>query len=263
MSVLSPVDTASEALDAGIRKSALSRSPGLRLGALSVIAGAYIALGGALSVLIGFGFPGITSSNPGLQRLLSGLAFPIGLTLIVILGGELFTGNNALLIPGVIKRKITLVETIKNWTLVWIGNFIGALIFVLALVWSVGLFDANPWHDATVAIATAKVQMAWHVVFLKGIGANWCVCLAVWMSLSTRQFAGKVLACWIPVAAFVALGFEHCIANMFFIPCGMLYGADVSVAQMFTANLIPATLGNVIGGALPVGALHTWLHLKR
>ncbi len=105
--------------------------------------------------------------------------------------------------------------------------------------------------------------MPWLTVFIKGIGANWCVCLAVWLALSGHTLLEKMAGCFLPVMAFVALGYEHCIANMFFIPAGMLEGADVSTATFITANLIPATVGNIVGGAAFVGCLNAWLHLKK
>ena len=112
-------------------------------------------------------------------------------------------------------------------------------------------------------IAVAKVSMPWLTVFVKGVGANWCVCLAVWLALSGRTLLSKMAGCWLPVMAFVALGYEHSIANMFFIPLGMMEGAPVGVGEAVTANLIPATLGNIAGGALLVGCVHAALHLQR
>ena len=113
-----------------------------------------------------------------------------------------------------------------------------------------GASTAEPWKSATIGIAQAKVSMPWLTVLVKGIGANWLVCLAVWAGSSVNDGAGKIMALWFPVMCFVAIGFEHSIANMFFIPMGMLNGADVSIGQMLTANLIPATIGNIVGGAL-------------
>ena len=234
-----------------------------RLAVLAIAAGAYISLGALLSVIIGFGCPGLTDANPGLQRLLSGLTFPIGLLLIVVLGGELFTGNNAILMPGLVARRFSMLATLRNWTLVWLFNFVGAPAFIAALVHATGLLVPEPWHSAIANVATAKVSMSWWTVFFKAVGANWCVCLAVWLALTAKTLTAKALGCWIPVMAFVALGFEHCIANMFFIPAGMLAGADITTAQMFTANLIPATLGNIVGGALLVGALNSYIHRDR
>lgn len=263
MSVCGPGETLQKVLTAGRAKAAMTEGGMGRLMVLSVMAGAYIALGGLLSVVVGFGFPEITAGNPGLQRVLSGLAFPIGLTLIVILGGELFTGNNAVLIPPMMKGQARVLTVLKNWLVVWVFNFIGALLFTWLLAVGAGITGAEPWHSAIQKIAVAKVQMPWLTVFLRAIGANWCVCLAVWLAFSGKTLTQKVVSCWIPVAAFVALGYEHSIANMFFIPCGIAEGAPVSIAQMFTANLIPATLGNIAGGALLVGALHCALHGKQ
>ncbi|WP_290083251.1 formate/nitrite transporter family protein [Paramuribaculum intestinale] len=234
-----------------------------RLMTLSVLAGAYIALGGVLSVIVGYGFPGLTEANPALQRVLSGAMFPVGLILVVVLGAELFTGNNALLIPAFMSRRCTAGEVARNWTLVYLGNFVGALLFTWLMVYAVGLTAADPWHSAVQRIAVAKVSMPWLTVFVKGVGANWCVCLAVWLALSGRTLLSKMAGCWLPVMAFVALGYEHSIANMFFIPLGMMEGAPVGVGEAVTANLIPATLGNIAGGALLVGCVHAALHLQR
>jgi len=225
-----------------------------RLFVLSVLAGAFIGLGGMLSIIVGYGFPEISASNPGLQKLMSALMFPIGLFLIVMFGADLFTGNNALLIPALHEKQIGILSVFRNWALVWIGNFIGCLLFTVFLVWLGRLTDAEPYHSAVIGIAQGKTALEPDAIFFRGIGANWCVCLAVWLALGANTMGGKALACWIPVAAFVALGYEHCIANMFFIPCGMLAGADVTFAGL-AKNIIFATLGNIIGGALMVGHL--------
>lgn len=223
-----------------------------RLFILSVLAGAFVSLGGALSVMLGQGVS--PDAGPGVQKLLSALAFPVGLFLIVSFGADLFTGNNALLIPALNDHHISKTDVVKNWTLVWIGNFIGALLFTVLFVTLSGIFDNEPYHSAVCNIAQTKVTLPTYAIFLRGIGANWCVCLAVWLALGAKTLGAKALACWIPVAAFVALGYEHCIANMFFIPCGMLAGADVTVGQLFL-NLALSTAGNIVGGALMVGQL--------
>ena len=127
---------------------------------------------GVLSVVAGFGFPELTAGNPSLQRLLSGAAFPIGLILVVILGAELFTGNNAVLMPAALHGKISPWAAVRNWVAVYLGNFMGALLFTMLFVYAVGLTAAEPYHSAVQRIAEAKVAMPWHVVLLKGIGAN-------------------------------------------------------------------------------------------
>ncbi|MCM1021008.1 MAG: formate/nitrite transporter family protein [Muribaculum sp.] len=262
MSTYSPKEVIEAARSAGQRKLSLHATP-TRFALLTILAGAYIAFGGTLSVILGFGFPEITTANPAMQKLLSGAAFPVGLILVVVLGAELFTGNNALLMPHWLRGGCSWRSVLANWALVWIGNFVGAILFILMLVWGVGLMSPEPYHTAIINIAQAKVAMPWLIVFLKGIGANWCVCLAIWLAMSAKSSGAKMFGCWLPVMAFVALGYEHSIANMFFIPCGMLEGADVTIVQMVVNNLIPATLGNIVGGALLVGCVHTYLHLSK
>lgn len=263
MTILPPAAITEAAAQAGAKKASLTVADTSRLLVAACMAGAYISLGGILSVIMGFGFPGLTAENPALQKLLSGATFPIGLILVVVLGAELFTGNNAVLIPSLVKRHHSLGTVLRNWVLVYGGNLVGALLFTYFMVYACGLTAADPWHSAVVRIAEAKVSMSWATVFFKGIGANWCVCLAVWLALSGKTLLEKVVGCWIPVAAFVALGYEHCIANMFFIPLGMLEGANVGIMQSITANFIPSTLGNIAGGALLVGAVHSYLHFKK
>ncbi|MDE5837943.1 MAG: formate/nitrite transporter family protein [Paramuribaculum sp.] len=262
MDVRTPTEVAELSVNIGRNKVDTTAKTG-RLIILSILAGSYIALGGILSVIVGFGFPDITSGNPALQRVLSGTMFPIGLILVVILGAELFTGNNALLVPGFMKGDFGFKEVVKNWTLVYLGNFVGAFGFAWLMVYMAGLTASDPWHSAIIKVAEMKVSMSWLVVFIKGVGANWCVCLAVWLALAGHSLIEKMAACWLPVMAFVALGYEHSIANMFFIPLGMLEGAHVSVWQFVWDNLIPATLGNIAGGAIFVGCVHAMLHLRR
>lgn len=259
MSTYTPGEVVEAACKAGAKKLSLHDQP-LRMLILTLLAGAYIAFGGTLSVVIGYGVPELSAANPAVQKLLSGAAFPVGLILVVVLGAELFTGNNALLMPNLMCGNCSWGCVVKNWIVVWCGNFVGSLLFVVGLVWGVGLFGAEPYHSAIVRIAEAKVSMSWLTVFLKGIGANWCVCLAIWLALSAKSSGAKMFGCWLPVMAFVALGYEHCIANMFFIPCGMLEGAQVSIGAMFVDNLVPATLGNIVGGAVFVGCVHTYLY---
>ena len=239
---------------------------------LAFLAGAYIAIGGLFSLMAGFGFPGAAEA-PGFQRLLSGAVFPLGLILVVFTGAELFTGNNAVLIPGALGRRYPWKAVARNWALVYLGNFAGALLFAYFFVYLTGVAASEPWNEAIRNIALAKVSMPWHVVLLKGIGANWLVCLAVWLGMCSRGAAGKILGLWFPVMCFVAIGYEHSIANMFFIPLGMMQGAEVgwgefigrnlipvSAAELFAGNLVPATLGNIAGGAVFVGGLYWYVY---
>lgn len=257
MPVKSPSDVIENAVENGRNKAAMRLG---RLTLLSILAGAYISLGGTLSLIAGYGFP---ESPAALQKIISGCVFPIGLILIVVLGGELFTGNNAMLIPAYMKRHYGFGAVIKNWTIVYFGNLIGALLFAWLFVYQAGLTGVEPYSSAIVRVAEAKVSMPWLTVFLRGIGANWCVCLAVWLAMSGRRLTEKIIGCWIPVMAFVALGYEHSIANMFFIPLGMMEGANVGIIESIVTNFIPATLGNIVGGAIFVALPHAALYMKR
>lgn len=259
MKILSPAEITSATLEIGCAKAS---APAWRLWVQSVMAGCFIAFGGILSVIVGFGFPEITASNPGLQRLLSGVMFPIGLILVVVLGAELFTGNNALLIPGCLQGRFGWRAIWRNWVIVYLGNFIGALLFAYFLVYLSGLTAQEPYSGAICRMAQAKVSMTFWQVLLKGIGANWCVCLAVWLALAGHTLIEKMAGCFLPVMAFVALGYEHCIANMFFIPAGMMQGADVGLNQFLIDNLLPATIGNIIGGAVFVGCVQAYIHTR-
>ena len=259
MSLLSPARILDTATAAARRKADLLRRP-MRLLALSMMAGAFIALGGALSIICGWGIADV-SASPSVQKLLSALTFPIGLVLTVMLGAELFTGNNAVMIPALARRTVSAREVVMNWIAVWTGNFLGALLFGWLLIYMAGTLDASPYRESLIMMAQNKASLPWLTTFVRGIGANWLVCLAVWLALSTPSFGSKVLACWIPVAAFVALGYEHCVANMFFLPTAMMLGAEIPAADL-ALNLLWATAGNIVGGAIFVGGLHARVHAE-
>jgi formate/nitrite transporter len=250
-----------------------ARLPLVPLLILGLFAGIYIGFGAALATLVGHdaaAFMGV-----GVAKLLSGLVFSVGLILVVVAGAELFTGNN-LMIAAIADRKITPGEMLGKWAIVYFANFAGSLL----LVWI--MYHSNLWKTANSAvgaqalsIANAKVNLTFSEAFFRGIGCNWLVCLAVWMALSARQISGKILAIVFPITAFVALGFEHCIANMYFIPMGILLksapfaaalGLDLSHltwGAFITANLVPVTIGNIVGGAGFVGLLYWVVYLRK
>lgn len=227
---------------------------------LGFLAGVYIAMGGLLSLMVGYGFPGLAASNPGIQKFLSGATFPIGLILVVIAGAELFTGNNAVLISGALNKKYKWSAVLKNWGIVYFSNFAGVLFFVYFLIYLTGVTGSDPWHSSIINIAVNKVGLPWYVVFLKGIGANWLVCLAIWLGLSTTSISGKIIGLWWPVMCFATIGYEHCIANMFFVPLGIMEGAPLDWNDFFIKNLIPSTLGNIVGGGFFVGTLYWYVY---
>lgn len=168
----------------------------------------------------------------------------------LVSGGELFTGNTALVTAAYMEGKTSKENLAKNWCWSYLGNFAGSLLLAY-LAFKSGTLGGGP---ASVAIATAKCSLSWDVAFIRGILCNWLVCMAVYMASGCSTMIGKMTAVWFPISAFVALGLDHSVANMFIIPLGILRGADISIAQMFTNNLIPVTLGNIVGGAVCVMA---------
>jgi formate transporter len=175
---------------------------------------------------------------------------PFGLIMTLVTGAELFTGNTALVTAAKQEGKITYKDLAKNWIASYLGNFVGSILLAY-LAFKSGTLGAAP---GAVNTALAKCSMAWDVAFVRGILCNWLVCQAVYMASGCSSMIGKMTAVWFPISAFVALGLDHSVANMFIIPLGMLRGAEITFAQMFVKNLIPVTLGNIVGGALCVVA---------
>jgi formate/nitrite transporter len=242
-----PAEVALRIEEAGVKKATLAAVP---LMTLAVLAGAFIALGAAAFTAA------LTGTPPGFgpARLLAGVVFSTGLILVVVAGAELFTGN-ALIVMAWVDRRVTAAALIRNWAFAFSGNFIGALA-VAALMWASGLF-LGPQGETARAIAGAKLAIGPLEAFSRGVLCNMLVCLAVWLSFAARDVAGKVLAIVFPITAFVLLGYEHSVANMYLIPAGWAAGAPVTVSG-FLGNLLPVTLGNVVGGAGGV-ALTYWL----
>ena len=200
--------------------------------------------------MAGFGFPGAAEA-PGFQRLLSGAVFPLGLILVVFTGAELFTGNNAVLMPGALGPPVRLGQSSRrNWALVWMGNLAGALFFAYFLVVLPGVLSSELWREAACNIAQAKVSHAVEHGFPARRGRQ-LAGMSGRMARNERRRRGRHV-CWgcvFPIMCFVVIGYEHCIANMFFIPLGMLLGAPVvGGGACSPANLVPATLGNIAGG---------------
>ena len=260
MGFKSPKETTCSVDDIGCNKIGIEFGPLLTL---SFLAGAFIAFGGLLAVIVGGGVPDIKAANPGLQKFIFGAVFPVGLMLVVVAGAELFTGNNASCVPAVLSKKAPWSGLARNWTVSYLGNFLGSIFVVIFLTYMTGLFASDPWLSSITGIAEAKVAQDFWPLFFKGVGCNWLVCLAVWLAIASDDVASKVLSIWFPIMAFVAIGFEHSIANMFFIPAGIMYGASVTWAEFFIVNLIPVTLGNIVGGALFVGGVYWYVYNRK
>jgi formate/nitrite transporter len=236
---------------AGVAKA---RLPALQTFTLGVLAGAFIALGAMLFTLVatdhGMGF--------GPARWLGGIAFSLGLVMVVIAGAELFTGNN-LLVMAWVDGRIRLAELARNWAIVYLANLVGA-VGMAVLVWladGLALGQGRVLETAA-AIARAKVELGPAEAFFRGVLCNLLVCMAVWLSFAAREVTGKILAIVFPISAFVALGFEHSIANMYLIPVAIVHGVPGVGLGGLLANLVPVTAGNVVGGGGLV-ALAYWL----
>ena len=220
---------------------AKARLPIAQLLVLAALAGAFIAFGAVAYTAVMTG----ADAAFGPARFLGGIVFSIGLILVIVGGAELFTGN-ALMVMAAVDGLITPADLMRNWVIVYIGNFVGAGGIAVAVYMS-GILD-GPVGDTAVSIAEGKAALQWHEAFVRGILCNMLVCLAVWLALAARTVVGKILAIIWPIAVFVLLGLEHSVANMYLIPQGMLVGANVD-ASSFASNLLFVTLGNIIGGA--------------
>jgi formate transporter len=247
----SPAEIATRVETAGVRKAKLALVPTL---VLAILAGAFIAFGALLFTIVttdsGLGF--------GPERLLGGLAFSLGLILVLIGGAELFTGNS-LVVFAWADRKISFPSLMRNWGLVYLGNFVGASATAAIIYWS-GIYKLADGEVAATAIGIAenKVSLSPIEAFIRGVLCNVMVCLAVWLCFSARTVSGKVFAIVFPVTGFVAMGFEHSIANMFFVPTGWLLGSQVVEIGNYASNLLFVTIGNIFGGGVLV-ALVYWL----
>jgi formate/nitrite transporter len=226
---------------AGVTKATL---PFGKLFMLGVLAGAFIAFGAMWFTLTMTG----NTLGFGPARLLGGAAFSLGLILVVIAGAELFTGNN-LIVMAWADGKVTISQLLRNWGVVYVANFIGAVgaAGLVTLSGSFSMADGAVGETAA-RIAAGKVALPFAEAFFRGILCNALVCLAVWLSMAAHSVSGKAVVIVFPIAAFVALGFEHSIANMYFIPVAMMHGAEGVTLSGLVGNLIPVTLGNIVGG---------------
>lgn len=271
LDALPPAAVARKAEGVGVVKAGM---PALDLFVLAVLAGAFIALGAAFATTVASG-----GDLPyGLTRLLTGLAFSLGLILVVVAGAELFTGNN-LIVMARASGRIGTFALLRNWAIVFAGNFVGAFGTAL-LVWlgKQYTFGGGAVGTTALTIATAKVGLGFGQAIALGALCNALVCLAVWLSYGAHTTTDKVLAIVPPIAAFVAAGFEHSVANMYFVPVALLIERDTAWmtstsgvpdtsgldwGSFVVDNLVPVTIGNVIGGGLLVGAVYWFVYLRR
>lgn len=258
---LLPADMAAKAEQVGVTKAGM---PLARLVPLGILAGAFIGLGANFSQVV----TSDSTLSPAIRSVLGGVVFSLGLILVVISGAELFTGNT-LIVMAYAGRRVTAAKLLRNWGTVYVANFVGAVSVAALVVWS-GRLDAGDGAlgARTLAMAESKGALEWGNAFVSGILANVLVCLAVWMTMSAHSLVDKVVVIVPPIAAFVAAGYEHSIANMYFFPVALFHGAtaeqpDVTWSGFLVDNLIPVTLGNIVGGAVLVGLVYWFVYLRR
>lgn len=272
-----PAEIAAATIQNGIKKT---RLPAARQFILGILAGAFIAFASEGSNMAAFNLFAKPETY-GLGKAMAGAIFGTGLMLVLVAGGELFTGNT-MIIAGILDGKVKLAAMLKNWFFVYIGNFVGSVLIAYMMVQS-GLFSsgANMLGAMTIKIAVYKTGLHFMPAFYLGIMCNWLVCLAVWMATGAKDITGKLLAVFFPIWLFITSGFEHSIANMYYIPAGILakanpawaaeaLGHGVTAEQLahlnwstfVVNNLVPVTLGNIVGGGLFVAAVYWFVYIK-
>lgn len=285
---LLPPEMAAKAEALGVRKAGLKAD---NMFALAVLAGAFIGVGsifattvsaGSISVKDATGAAAFATGLPyGIIRLLTGLVFSVGLILVVVGGAELFTGNT-LITMAFASKKVTLGQLLRNWGIVYVGNFVGSILTAcLVFLSKQYTFGTGAVGLTALNIANAKVGLTFVQAVALGILCNALVCMAVWMCYSARTTTDKILAIIPPISCFVAAGFEHSIANMYFVPMGLFIknfgdaaffetigktAADfpnLTWGNFFVANLLPVTIGNILGGAIMVGMVYWFVYIRK
>ena len=221
-------------------------------------AGAFIALGYLLCIRV---TASLSINLEGLSSLIGASVFPIGLILTLLAGGELLTGNMMAVPLARMAKKVTTSKVIFNWFLVTISNFLGAVFVAYFFGHIVGLTETGPFLEKTVSIAEHKLEATFIQAFISGIGCNWLVASAVWLSYGANDITGKIAGIWFPTMAFVAIGFQHVVANMFVIPAAIFAG-HFSWIQYFT-NFVPVFLGNAVGGSVFIAMAYWHAYRKK
>ena len=273
-SILSPSENAESFVEIGSARTNLTIVKEFLLGILGGAFIAFAAQGSNVAIH--------TIDSVGLSKTLAGALFATGLMMVVISGAELFTGNS-LIVISCLRRKSKWVSMFRNWLFVYLGNFVGSLLIAYFILHSGQLgFSEGLLGGFTIKIAVYKTGLSFESAFFMGILCNWLVCIAIWMASASKDIAGKILAIFFPIWLFITSGFEHSVANMYYIPAGILAKANEAFAQaaislgvsaeqisnlnwgtLFTKNLIPVTLGNIVGGAFFVGTIYWFVYLRK
>lgn len=271
MNFFTPKQIAQNYIETGISKVKL---PVLKTLLLGILAGVFIGIGGLAATVIGVSVP-----LASIAKFLGAIVFPGGLTMVLLAGSELFTGNNLLVIP-LLEKKITIIQLLRNWIIVYIGNFIGAFLVSLAVYYgnTLSLFS-NEMALTVISTAVSKCSLTFSEALIKGICCNFLVCIAVWISFAAKDVTGKIIGLFFPIMMFVLCGFEHSVANMYYIPAGILAKTNpvfltlaidnnikvdyLNSFNLFIKNLLPVTIGNIIGGSICVGVVYWYIYLKK
>lgn len=274
---LTPQEITEATIQTAVKKT---KQPVINMLLLGILAGVYIAFASEGSNMAAFNLLAKPETY-GLGKTLAGAIFGTGLMLVLIAGGELFTGNT-MIIAGVLDQKVKLRAMLKNWLFVYLGNLIGSVLVAFMINQS-GLLSSGDGMLGAITIKTAayKVGLTFTQAFFLGIMCNWLVCLAVWMSYGAKDMAGKILAIFFPIWLFITSGFEHSVANMYYIPAGIMAKGNSDLVEVaaelgvtaeklnhlnwgsfFEANLLPVTLGNIVGGAIFVAAVYWFVYVK-
>lgn len=252
-----PIEVVATSINAGCYKCRLGPGNMLLRG---FMAGLYIAIGGALATICATGIV-----TPGVKKIVLGAVFPVGLIAIVLTGMELFTGDAMIGPMAAMRKRVKWMAVMKLWLFVYIGNFVGSIFWAYVMTTtSLTTVNGDPSAFGKTAMKIAEIKvsygghgfMSFWKPFVSGIACNLLVNVAILLSFSAKSMIGKFMGIWFPIMAFVSSGFEHCVANMYFIPAGIFCGADVSWGQFFINNLVPVTLGNIIGGFFFIGVIY-------
>lgn len=271
MNLFAPAEVAKNYINTGKGKVAI---PIPKMFLLAVLAGMFIGFGGVAATTVAVG---VTPASVG--KFMGACVFPGGLTMVLLAGSELFTGNCLLTIP-LLEKEITLSDMLKNWVVVYLGNFAGGLLVAAGVVYShqISLFD-NGLAISVLTTAAGKCTLSFSDAFIRGILCNFLVCIAVWISFAAKDVTGKIIGLFFPIMIFVVCGFEHSVANMYYIGAGLLAksvpeyteaaltaGVDIDVVtwgNFLGRNLLPVTLGNIVGGGICVGCVYWLLYLRK
>ena len=270
MNLFSPAEVAKNYINIG---KGTVNTPIPKMLLMAVMAGTFIALGGVGATTAAVG---VKPASVG--KLIGACIFPGGLTMVLLAGSELFTGNCLLTIP-LLEKEIKISGMLKNWVVVYLGNFIGGLLVAAGVVFShqISLFD-NGMAVSVLSTAAGKCTLSFGDAFIRGIFCNFLVCLAVWISFAAKDVAGKIIGLFFPIMIFVVCGFEHSVANMYYIGAGIFAKGVPAYAEAAAAagvnldvitwgnflgtNLIPVTLGNIVGGGICVGCVYWFIYLR-